>query len=103
MAGLIQLKVDAMEAKYFRALPLHHSQKEIQTTDEYSVFEYLIKPTYDFIQEILSHADKVEVLSPSFVRDVVAAYAGRMADLYFDSYDEDEADTEEQTQDDSDM
>lgn len=89
-ANIIQLKVDAMEAKYFRALPLHHSQKEIQTTDEYSVFEYLIKPTYDFIQEILSHADKVEVLSPSFVRDVVAAYAGRMADIYFDSYDEDE-------------
>ena len=34
---------------------LHASQQEVENTVEYSVFEYLLRPTYDFCQELLSH------------------------------------------------
>ena len=51
-AELINLKVVASQVKYLRTLPLHHTQKEDETTDEYSVFSYFVVPTYEFKQEI---------------------------------------------------
>lgn len=33
---------------YIRNLPLHESQKEMKRTDEYSIFEYHLKPEFDF-------------------------------------------------------
>lgn len=63
----IKLKVSYDQAKYFRALPLHHSQQE-EVHDKYSIFEYHMFPTYDFIQEILSHGDKIEVMAPPTLR-----------------------------------
>ena len=54
---------------------LHHSQEEIEITDEYTVFRYYLSPTYDFIQEILSHGYNVEVLAPKHVRDEVRQHA----------------------------
>ena len=52
---VVKLKVYGTQKEYFRTLPLHHSQEEIENTDEYTVFRYYLSPTYDFIQEILSH------------------------------------------------
>lgn len=71
----IELKVYGTQKEYFRTLPLHHSQEEIKNTDEYSVFSYYLSPTYDFIQEVLSHGYNVEVLSPKHVRDEVRMHA----------------------------
>lgn len=65
---LIQLKVDGYQAHYLRTLPLHHSQKEITRTDEYTVFSYFLNPTFDFIQELLSLGETAEVLSPKELR-----------------------------------
>ena len=59
----IILKINPNQAKYFRALPLHHSQQE-EIHDNYSLFRYKLLITYDFVQEILSHGANVEVLSP---------------------------------------
>lgn len=67
----IELKVYGTKTDYFRTLPLHHSQKEIETCNKYSVFRYFISPTYDFIQEILSHGYEVEVLSPSHLKGYI--------------------------------
>ncbi|MFZ4726385.1 MAG: helix-turn-helix transcriptional regulator [Paludibacter sp.] len=67
-AEKVRLRFDASQSNYIRALPLHHSQQEIETTDEYAVFEYFIKPTFDFKQEILLHGDAVEVLQPEWFR-----------------------------------
>lgn len=62
------LKILGNQVKYIRALPLHHSQQEVETTDDYSIFKYYIKPTYDFRQELLSHGAEIEVLSPEWFR-----------------------------------
>lgn len=59
----VTIKVDARQAKYFRALPLHHSQQEM-VHDAYSIFSYKLKLTPDFVQELLSHGPKVTVLNP---------------------------------------
>ena len=71
----IDLKVYGTQKEYFRTLPLHHSQKEIETEDDFSVFRYYLSPTYDFLQEILSHGCEVEVLSPTHLRYEVRYHA----------------------------
>lgn len=65
----VRIKVYDNQAKYFRSLKIHESQEEIETTPEYSVFEYHIKPTFEFEQELLSHGESVEVLEPADLRE----------------------------------
>ena len=60
----VQLRVSVTQAKYLRALPLHHSQKEVAIHDDYSVFQYRLLLTYDFTKELLSMGSNVTVLSP---------------------------------------
>lgn len=55
----VQLKVYAPQDKYFDALPLHHSQRTVEVTEGHTVYEYRIRPTYDFVQELLSHGADV--------------------------------------------
>lgn len=66
----ITLKADSEQAKYLRALPLHHSQDE-QICDGYSLFHYRMYITYDFVQEILSFGDKVTVVAPPELKTMV--------------------------------
>ena len=65
----VLIEVKAAGANYIRSLPLHHSQKEIERTYEYSVFEYFIAPTFDFIQELRTHGDNLRVLQPTWLAD----------------------------------
>lgn len=76
---------DYHQVDYLRTLPLHHSQKEVEKHKEYSIFEFKLSPSYDFIQEILSKADEVEVLSPEWFREEVASYARSLYNMYKDS------------------
>lgn len=78
----VKIRVDEDQVQYYRSLPLHHSQKEIETTDSYSVFSYRLATTFDFWQEILSKGDTVEVLEPQDFRDWIAGTARSMAELY---------------------
>ena len=69
---LIRLKVDAFQSKYLRTLPLHPSQEEVERTEDYSIFTYFLRPTFDFIQELLSLGITAEVLSPKTLRNEIA-------------------------------
>ena len=53
---------------YLRTLPLHHSQRELTSTDSYTDFSFDIRPTADFLGQLLSHGDGIEVLEPSDLR-----------------------------------
>lgn len=82
----IVIKVANSQVKYLRSLPLHDSQRETTTTSEYSIFEYDLKPTYDFEQEILSHREDFEVLKPIFLRDRIKAVVQNMYKQYCTDY-----------------
>ena len=69
---LIKLKVDAFQSKYLRTLPLHPSQEEVERTEEYSIFTYFLRPTFDFIQELLSLGITAEVLAPKTLRKEIS-------------------------------
>ncbi|MGM9739906.1 MAG: helix-turn-helix transcriptional regulator [Candidatus Cryptobacteroides sp.] len=78
----VVIRVEPEQAKYFRTLPIHHSQEEIDEVNGWPAFKYRIAPTYDFIQEILLHGPDVEVLAPDSLREKVAGNAIEMAKIY---------------------
>jgi predicted DNA-binding transcriptional regulator YafY len=81
-AESVQLRVTPFRANYLRSLPLHHSQKETERTDDYSVFEYWIAPTADFIQELRSFLPEITVLKPLWLRDKFVAEARQVLENY---------------------
>ena len=78
----VRLKVYGMQVQYFRSLPLHSSQKEVETHDDYSVFSYFLTTDYDFKQDILSFGDKVEVLEPMSLREEIKGLINKMLNRY---------------------
>lgn len=78
----IRLKVDAYQANYLREIPLHESQREVETSPTFSIFEVKVKPTFDFIQEVLSHGEYMEVLSPFKVRSQIKCIVEKMSEFY---------------------
>ena len=54
---------------YLRTLPLHHSQHELASTPDYTDFSLDIRPTSDFLGELLRHSEGIEVLEPLDLRD----------------------------------
>lgn len=65
----VLIKINSQGAPYLRSLPLHSSQNEIERTNTYSIFEYHIVPTFDFIQELRTHGAGLEVLAPQSLVD----------------------------------
>ena len=78
----VKLKVSAGQAKYLRSLTFHQTQREIERTDEYSIFTVRLRPTFDFQQEILSMGSDVEVLAPDWFREDTAERVKAMWDKY---------------------
>ena len=67
---------------YLRTLPLHASQKELQSTDAYTDFSLDIRPTADFINTLLSHSDGLEVLEPADLRLKICEILTRTLNRY---------------------
>ena len=78
----VKIKVMAGQREYFRTLPLHHSQQEVETAEEYSVFAFRLRPTFDFQQELRRYGSAIEVLSPQWLRNDIAAETARMTEMY---------------------
>ena len=78
----VVLKVDAGQANYMRALPLHPSQKELERNIFGSIFALKIRPTFDFMQELLWNGEDVEVLEPQWLRLEIAGKVKRLWNKY---------------------
>jgi hypothetical protein len=78
----IKIKVFGEKRKYLKTLPLHVSQDEIEKNDEYSVFQYYISPTTDFMQELLSHGEDIEIIAPEDFRNKIIEKIEKMNSRY---------------------
>ena len=67
---IVRLKTTPIQAKYFRALPLHPTQTE-ELHDDYSIFNYKLQLNYELAHEILSLGDAVKVLEPPELKAMV--------------------------------
>ena len=78
VAQAIKIKLSKRQANYMCTLPLHHSQQEIETTENYSIFKFFIKPTFDFRQELLSMGEDIEVITPLLFREEMKSVVKKM-------------------------
>lgn len=74
----VRVRASSKQRQYIRSLPLHHSQIEIEIAEEYSVFQYFMRATVDFKQELLSRGSDVEVLEPQWLRDCFCSEIAQM-------------------------
>ncbi len=81
-AEVIRVKVTPRNANYLRSLPLHHSQKETETRNDYVVFEFFLKPTYDFIQELRTHGSELKVLEPKWLAGEFLKLGEQYTEMY---------------------
>lgn len=78
----VKISVSSEQVPYLRTLPLHASQEEIETNEEYSIFRYFIIPSTDFKQELYKYGSDVEVLAPEDMRKEFAKDADRVNKMY---------------------
>ena len=86
----VKLKVAAGQANYIRDLKMHESQEETERNEEYSIFTFNLRPTFDFQQEILWNGEDMEVLEPLWLRKEIAGKIKRMWNKYSASEDKNE-------------
>ena len=78
----VKLRASKEQANYLRSLKLHHSQQEVEIHEDYSIFTYRLCPELDFIIEIMSMGERVEVLEPKQLRNQIAESAEQLSRLY---------------------
>lgn len=78
----VQIRVFGLDVKYMKSMPLHATQTIIEENSDNAVFQYYIYPTYDFQQELQKFGDQVEVLHPTWLRDVFRDRVRRQLERY---------------------
>lgn len=65
----IELSFLTEQRKFVKSLPIHHSQRIL--VDDESDFKILLRlvPTYDFYQELATHAERLRKIEPQEVRE----------------------------------
>lgn len=86
----IVLRAYGLEPHYLRDLPLHHSQRELEATDEYADFELLLRPTNDFISHLLSQGAWLQVISPNWLAQEIQERLQRTLNRYGNDRDKQE-------------
>ena len=64
----IRIRVKRASVESMRSQPLHTSQREVEATERFSKFEYVVAPTQEFYSKLLSYGSSIEVLEPKEVR-----------------------------------
>lgn len=81
-AERIVLRAYNKQRYYLNDLPLHHSQKVIGRGENYTDFEYYIRPTIDFCGHILSLANQLKVICPQSLADKIRQMAMDTLEMY---------------------
>ena len=63
----IVLECSNNQKEYIKSFPLHDSQIVSEEQEDKCIFEMMLYPTYDFMQEILSYGKEVKVLEPEIL------------------------------------
>jgi hypothetical protein len=72
-SSTVVLQFEALQGKYIKSMPLHHSQKIIKDNEDGLQIELKLHTTFDFKQQLLSFGSLVEVISPKILREEMKA------------------------------
>lgn len=65
----IELRYDALDGKFLKSVPLHHSQVVLADTPEEFRIALHLRITNDFVMELLSRSRSLEVIRPLHLRE----------------------------------
>lgn len=77
----VKIMTTPVQAKYFRALPFHHTQSET-IHDKYSIFTFRLKLNYELVHELLSFGSSLKVLEPQELVAMVSMELRDTLELY---------------------
>lgn len=78
----IVIKARGNARRKLRALPLHDTQKETQSDEEYSIFTIEAVPTTDLFENLLLMQCEAEVLEPVSLRDEIKKRLQSIMEMY---------------------
>ena len=78
----IVLRAYGHEPFYMRDLPLHHTQRVIRSTEEYTDFELTMRPTSDFKGYLMSKGEWLQVRSPGRLAEDIQKWHKAAIDRY---------------------
>lgn len=78
----VVVKVSDFERKYWRTLPIHHSQVEVDTYADYSIFVLNLAIQPDFVNYLMSLGAEIEVLQPASLRKELCEAHKKAAQVY---------------------
>ena len=61
----VVLRAYGLEPHYLIDLPMHHSQRVLKVTEDYTDFELFLRPTADFVGHLMSRGSWLQVLKPA--------------------------------------
>jgi ABC-type uncharacterized transport system substrate-binding protein len=64
----VLIKAKAQQLYYFKSLPLHESQKIVEETKEFTLFEYEVLINFEFTQHLNMYQPFLEVMEPEWLR-----------------------------------
>ncbi len=78
----ILIKTTKLYSEFMKSIPWHSSQKIISEIENHTIFEFYLKPNFEFIQLILMQGNDVCVLEPPFLRRSIQDTIKSMAENY---------------------
>lgn len=78
----VKIKVESKRANYIKTKPLHHSQQETESTENYTIFEYHLRINNELIAKILEFGKDAEVIEPASLREKIVEHIREMAEGY---------------------
>ena len=77
----IVLKLYSSAINYVLTKPIHHSQRIIETADNYYLIELKLIPNYELETIILGYANECEVISPLYLRERIRNRALKIVEM----------------------
>ena len=81
-ARIVKFRVSEAEARFLRDLPIHKSQEEIETINGYVTFSIFVCPDKNLVMEFCKYGSRIEILSPTDLREQVANELRSAAAIY---------------------
>lgn len=71
---IIELSFDTAQRKFVKSLPIHHSQKILIDDEKDFKIQIELVPTYDFYQELATHAERIIKIEPPKVKEEYVSF-----------------------------